>query len=141
MLSGRASVSKRTRNSPATSFDELRCHARTADARRDRNLRRLGCEVLHIDAELVIRQLPLAVALIRSAVARLRHSQPHQPHPGGSWSSRPREPETAIRPKQELVVVHRFGARAGDATRSSETTDSANARPIPRRSRPPDALT
>ena len=54
---------------------------RTADARRDRNLRRLGCEVLHIDAQLVIRQLPHAVALIRSAVARLRRSHPHEPTP------------------------------------------------------------
>jgi very-short-patch-repair endonuclease len=49
---------------------------RSADARRDRNLRRLGCEVLHLNAELVIRQLPFAVALIRVAVERLRVPQP-----------------------------------------------------------------
>jgi very-short-patch-repair endonuclease len=44
---------------------------RTADTRRDRNLRRLGCEVLRIDAQLVLGQLPRALALIREALARL----------------------------------------------------------------------
>ena len=44
----------------------------TADARRDRDLHRLGCEVLRLDAQLVLRELPRAVALIRAAVARLR---------------------------------------------------------------------
>jgi very-short-patch-repair endonuclease len=54
---------------------------RTADARRDRDLRRLGCEVLHIEAKVVLQQLPLAVALVRSAVARLRVPQPHTTTP------------------------------------------------------------
>jgi very-short-patch-repair endonuclease len=56
----------------------------SADARRDRNLARLGCEVLHIDPELVIRRLPAAVALIREAVERLRVPNPQTPsHPVG----------------------------------------------------------
>ena len=45
---------------------------RTADARRDRELRRFGCVVLRLDAQLVLRELARAVELIRSAVARLR---------------------------------------------------------------------
>ena len=45
---------------------------RTADARRDRDLGRLGCEVLRIEAQLVLRDLPSAVALVRDAVAELR---------------------------------------------------------------------
>lgn len=44
----------------------------TADARRDRDLRRLGCEVLRIEARVVVRELPRAVALVREAVERLR---------------------------------------------------------------------
>jgi very-short-patch-repair endonuclease len=45
---------------------------RTADARRDRDLRRLGCEVLRIEAQVVMRDLPQAVALVRGAAERLR---------------------------------------------------------------------
>jgi very-short-patch-repair endonuclease len=45
---------------------------RTADARRDRDLRRLGCEILRIEAQLVLRELPRAVELVRVAVSRLR---------------------------------------------------------------------
>jgi very-short-patch-repair endonuclease len=41
---------------------------RVADARRDRELHRLGYTVLHFDAELVLRQLPVAV-LVRLAIA------------------------------------------------------------------------
>jgi very-short-patch-repair endonuclease len=41
---------------------------RSADARRDRDLRRLGCRVLRLDAEIVLRALPVAVRLIREAV-------------------------------------------------------------------------
>jgi very-short-patch-repair endonuclease len=41
---------------------------RTADARRDRELRRLGCRVLRLDAELVLGALPVAVQLIREAI-------------------------------------------------------------------------
>jgi very-short-patch-repair endonuclease len=52
-------------------------HRRTADARRDRDLRRLGCEVLRVDALLVLRDLPRAVALIRAALAAL----PDPPNP------------------------------------------------------------
>jgi very-short-patch-repair endonuclease len=42
------------------------CHARrkAADARRDRVLTRLGYRVLRLDAALVIRNLPLAVAQV-----------------------------------------------------------------------------
>jgi very-short-patch-repair endonuclease len=51
-------------------------HARRgqADARRDRTLARIGCRVLRIDAELVMRDLPAAVERIRNEVARLRVS-------------------------------------------------------------------
>ena len=45
---------------------------RTADSRRDRDLRRLGCVVLRVEAQLVLGELPRAVALIRASVARLR---------------------------------------------------------------------
>jgi very-short-patch-repair endonuclease len=45
---------------------------RTADARRDRGLRRLGCVVLRIEAQVVVHDLPRAVALVREAVSRLR---------------------------------------------------------------------
>jgi len=41
---------------------------RTADARRDRVLARLGYRVLRIEAALVMRDLPAAVALVRSAL-------------------------------------------------------------------------
>ena len=46
------------------------CHARrvVADARRDRVLLRLGYRVLRLDAELVLRQLPLAVEAVRQAL-------------------------------------------------------------------------
>lgn len=44
---------------------------RSADARRDRDLRRLGCHVLRIEAGVVMRNLPAAVALVREAVERL----------------------------------------------------------------------
>lgn len=45
-----------------------------ADARKDRDLARLGYRVLRLDAELVLRQLPEALRLIQEAlnVARLR---------------------------------------------------------------------
>ena len=39
-----------------------------ADARRDRKLARLGYRVLHLEAELVLRNLPQAVALVRDAI-------------------------------------------------------------------------
>ena len=44
---------------------------RSADARRDRDLRRLGCLVLRIDAQLIMRRPEEAVALVREAVERL----------------------------------------------------------------------
>ncbi len=49
------------------------CHARrvVADARRDRVLLRLGYRVLRLDAELVLRQLPLAVEAVREALQGL----------------------------------------------------------------------
>jgi very-short-patch-repair endonuclease len=47
------------------------CLRRSADARRDRDLRRLGCVVLRIEAEVVMRDLPAAVAIVREAVDRL----------------------------------------------------------------------
>ena len=47
------------------------CHALRpqADARRDSELRRLGYRVLRLDAELVMRDLGAAVALVREALA------------------------------------------------------------------------
>jgi very-short-patch-repair endonuclease len=45
---------------------------RTADARRDRELRRLGCVVLRIEAQVVMRELPRAVELVRAAAGRLQ---------------------------------------------------------------------
>lgn len=47
-------------------------HARRvhADARRDRALAQAGYRVLRIDADLVMRDLPAAVALVRDALAR-----------------------------------------------------------------------
>jgi very-short-patch-repair endonuclease len=44
---------------------------RTADVRRDRDLGRLGCVVLRIEAQVVMRKLPRAVELVREAVGRL----------------------------------------------------------------------
>jgi very-short-patch-repair endonuclease len=51
-----------------------RCHERrrVADARRDEKLRRLGYRVLRIDAEVVMRNLPAAVACVRQAAEELR---------------------------------------------------------------------
>ena len=43
----------------------------TADARRTRVLERLGYRVLRLDAELVSRQLPLAVEAVREALQAL----------------------------------------------------------------------
>ena len=45
---------------------------RSADARRDRALQRAGYHVLRLEAELVMRALPAAVACISEAVERLR---------------------------------------------------------------------
>lgn len=45
---------------------------RTADARRERDLRRLGFQVLRIPAELVMLNPAAAVGLVGAAVARLR---------------------------------------------------------------------
>jgi len=42
---------------------------RGGDARRDEKLRRLGYRVLRLEAALVLRRLPEAVALVRAAVA------------------------------------------------------------------------
>jgi len=43
-----------------------------ADARRDRDLRRLGYTVLHLEAELVLRQLPAAVEAVKAKVEAAR---------------------------------------------------------------------
>jgi very-short-patch-repair endonuclease len=40
----------------------------TADARRDRDLTRLGYTLLHLDAEVVLSALPQAVSRVRDAV-------------------------------------------------------------------------
>jgi very-short-patch-repair endonuclease len=40
---------------------------RRADARRDDRLRRLGCTVLRLEAQLVMRDLPAAVERVRSS--------------------------------------------------------------------------
>jgi very-short-patch-repair endonuclease len=47
------------------------CHKvrQRADARRDSVLRGLGYRVLRVEAELVLRSLPVAVALVRAALA------------------------------------------------------------------------
>lgn len=43
-----------------------------ADARRDRELERLGYTVVHLDVEQVIRALPRSVEVVRAAVERAR---------------------------------------------------------------------
>ena len=45
---------------------------RAADARRDEKLRRLGYRVLRLEAELVLRDLPVAVEQVKREVAALR---------------------------------------------------------------------
>ena len=54
----------------AVEVDGAVCHRqrRAADARRERVLARLGYRVLRIEAELVMRNLPEAVARIRAAL-------------------------------------------------------------------------
>ncbi len=49
-----------------------RCHQlkRASDARRDRKLSRLGYRVLRLEAELVLKQLPIALQRVREALAR-----------------------------------------------------------------------
>jgi very-short-patch-repair endonuclease len=42
---------------------------RGADARRDAKLRKLGFRVVRLPAEVVLRELPLAVAAVREALA------------------------------------------------------------------------
>ena len=51
-----------------------RCHERrgAADARRDRALRHAGWRVVRVEAELVLRALPEAVAVVRGAVEGAR---------------------------------------------------------------------
>ena len=44
-------------------------HRRAADARRDRKLARLGYRVLRLEAQLVLKQLPVALARVREALA------------------------------------------------------------------------
>ena len=48
-----------------------RCHEqrRVADARRDRKLERLGYRVLRLEAQLVLKQLPVALARVREVLA------------------------------------------------------------------------
>jgi very-short-patch-repair endonuclease len=48
------------------------CHSRrrTADARRDRALRRLGYRVLRLEAELVLKRPEQAIAVIHEALTR-----------------------------------------------------------------------
>ena len=48
-----------------------KCHQskRAADARRDRKLARLGYRVLRLEAQLVLTQLPVALARVREALA------------------------------------------------------------------------
>jgi very-short-patch-repair endonuclease len=50
---------------------------RAADARRDRNLARLGYQVLRIPAEVVMRERALAVALVQQALSVLRADGTH----------------------------------------------------------------
>jgi len=49
---------------------------RAADERRDRVLARAGWRVLRLDAELVERELPVAVERVREAVASLSVARP-----------------------------------------------------------------
>jgi len=53
-------------------------HARriAADARRDRHFSRLGYRVLHLEAELVMEALPLAVERIQEAIAEAMAAVP-----------------------------------------------------------------
>ena len=44
---------------------------RSADARRDAKLQRLGYRVLRLEAKLVMEQLPVAVELVRQALLQL----------------------------------------------------------------------
>ena len=50
----------------------IHARQRTADARRDRDLRRLGYHVLRIPADAVMRDLAGVVALVRAALAPRR---------------------------------------------------------------------
>ena len=45
---------------------------RAADERRTAKLRRAGYHVLRLDAELVLRELPLALAIVSAAITELR---------------------------------------------------------------------
>ena len=45
---------------------------RTADARRDRELARLGYQSLRVQAQLVLGDLPAAVALVNAAIEACR---------------------------------------------------------------------
>ena len=45
---------------------------RAADARRDRKLARLGYRVLRLEAELVMRELPVALSRVREALGQSR---------------------------------------------------------------------
>ena len=49
-----------------------RCHEqrRAADARRDRKLARMGYRVLRLEAELVLTNLPVALARVREALTK-----------------------------------------------------------------------
>lgn len=46
----------------------------SADARRDHVLRRLGCQVLHVQASLVLRQPGAAAAAVRAALAEIANT-------------------------------------------------------------------
>lgn len=50
----------------------IHARQRAADARRDRDLARLGYQVLRVTAQLVIHDLDQAVALVRAALEALR---------------------------------------------------------------------
>jgi very-short-patch-repair endonuclease len=57
----------------------------SADARRDRVLKRLGYRVLRLDAELVSRQLPLAVEAIRKTLEGLSSPAVSASRPFAHW--------------------------------------------------------
>ena len=67
-----------------------RNHARrrSADASRDRKLRRLGFRIVRLDAELVLRDLNAAVALIRAALWRTTSTSPSRAHGFGGGRRR-----------------------------------------------------
>ena len=60
---------------------------RAADARRDRDMRRLGYRILRLDAEVVLQQLPVAVEAIRATIAAAKQAVQSEGHSQGHSAS------------------------------------------------------